>query len=103
MINGEYLVRNLEVDKTNAVRLKVPRKLTLSLGWSFPQSPEPIIPKDHITLLRDKIRPNTNFHINSTMAPKAQKDKYSVLLPTYNERANLGTMCWLLNRTFTEL
>jgi dolichol-phosphate mannosyltransferase len=38
------------------------------------------------------------------MAPKktAQKDKYSVILPTYNERRNLPIITWLLNRTFTE-
>ena len=32
----------------------------------------------------------------------AVKDKYSVILPTYNERKNLPIMAWLLNRTFTE-
>lgn len=37
------------------------------------------------------------------MAPaKASKEKYSVILPTYNERRNLPIMTWLLNRTFTE-
>lgn len=38
------------------------------------------------------------------MAPKndAGKDKYSVILPTYNERRNLPIITWLLNRTFTE-
>jgi len=36
------------------------------------------------------------------MAPKS-KDKYSILLPTYNERRNLPIITWLLNRTFTEL
>ena len=37
------------------------------------------------------------------MAPvkTATKDKYSVILPTYNERRNLPIMAWLLNRTFT--
>jgi hypothetical protein len=34
----------------------------------------------------------------STMA----KDKYSVLLPTYNERRNLPIITWLLEKTFTE-
>ncbi|KAF2141891.1 glycosyltransferase family 2 protein [Aplosporella prunicola CBS 121167] len=29
-------------------------------------------------------------------------DKYSVLLPTYNERRNLPIIVWLLNKTFTE-
>lgn len=43
------------------------------------------------------------------MAPKsaksaktAPKDKFSVILPTYNERRNLPIVTWLLNRTFTE-
>jgi hypothetical protein len=39
------------------------------------------------------------------MGPKqahAKKDKYSVLLPTYNERRNLPIITWLLNKTFTE-
>jgi dolichol-phosphate mannosyltransferase len=29
-------------------------------------------------------------------------NKYSVILPTYNERRNLPIITWLLNRTFTE-
>lgn len=29
-------------------------------------------------------------------------NKYSVILPTYNERHNLPIVAWLLNRTFTE-
>ncbi|KAF2499987.1 dolichol-phosphate mannosyltransferase [Lophium mytilinum] len=40
------------------------------------------------------------------MAPKSKttpkKNKYSILLPTYNERRNLPIITWLLNRTFTE-
>lgn len=38
------------------------------------------------------------------MAPAkvSTKDKYSVLLPTYNERRNLPIIAWLLNRTFSE-
>ncbi|TQS34557.1 hypothetical protein Golomagni_05053 [Golovinomyces magnicellulatus] len=36
------------------------------------------------------------------MAP-CPKDKYSIILPTYNERKNLPIITWLLNRTFTEL
>jgi hypothetical protein len=37
------------------------------------------------------------------MAPaKTGKSKYSVILPTYNERRNLPIITWLLNRTFTE-
>lgn len=35
----------------------------------------------------------------TTMSPNA---KYSVLLPTFNERANLPVLVWLLHRTFTE-
>jgi dolichol-phosphate mannosyltransferase len=31
------------------------------------------------------------------------QDKYSILLPTYNERRNLPIITWLLNRTFTDL
>jgi fibrillarin-like rRNA methylase len=30
------------------------------------------------------------------------KDKYSVLLPTYNERKNLPIITWLLAKTFEE-
>lgn len=30
------------------------------------------------------------------------KDKYSVLLPTYNERENLPIITWLLVKSFTE-
>jgi hypothetical protein len=29
-------------------------------------------------------------------------DKYSVILPTFNERRNLPIVTWLLNRTFSE-
>jgi dolichol-phosphate mannosyltransferase len=29
-------------------------------------------------------------------------NKYSVILPTYNERKNLPISCWLLERTFRE-
>lgn len=29
-------------------------------------------------------------------------NKYSVLLPTYNERRNLPIIVWLLHKTFTE-
>lgn len=36
------------------------------------------------------------------MAPTQSKNKYSVLLPTYNERRNLPIITWLLNKTFTE-
>ncbi|RYO76026.1 hypothetical protein DL766_007701 [Monosporascus sp. MC13-8B] len=38
------------------------------------------------------------------MAPKnnSAENKYSVILPTYNERRNLPIVTWLLNRTFSE-
>jgi hypothetical protein len=29
------------------------------------------------------------------------KEKYTVILPTYNERRNLPIICWLLEKTFT--
>ena len=32
----------------------------------------------------------------------SKTNKYSVILPTYNERRNLPIITWLLNRTFTE-
>ncbi len=37
--------------------------------------------------------------ISLNMAPQ---EKYSVILPTYNERRNLPIITWLLARTFTE-
>lgn len=37
-----------------------------------------------------------------TMAKNNNNNKYSVILPTYNERRNLPIMAWLLNRTFSE-
>ena len=40
-------------------------------------------------------------HIDDTMAP-TKKNKYSVILPTFNERQNLPIITWLLNKTFTE-
>lgn len=35
-------------------------------------------------------------------AGKANKNKYSIILPTYNERRNLPIVTWLLNDTFTK-
>ncbi|EEA27166.1 dolichol-P-mannose synthesis [Talaromyces marneffei ATCC 18224] len=32
----------------------------------------------------------------------AKQDKYSVILPTYNERKNLPIICWLIEKTFRE-
>jgi hypothetical protein len=43
--------------------------------------------------------PNT---IALGLTDMAVRNKYSVLLPTYNERRNLPIIAWLLNRTFTE-
>ncbi|MCJ1307445.1 dolichol-P-mannose synthesis [Agyrium rufum] len=36
------------------------------------------------------------------MAPTSKKDKYTVILPTYNERRNLPIIIWLLAKTFEE-
>lgn len=36
------------------------------------------------------------------MAPTTKTDKYSVILPTYQERKNLPVITWLLAKTFTE-
>ena len=35
-------------------------------------------------------------------AKSGNGNKYSVILPTYNERRNLPIITWLLNKTFTE-
>lgn len=40
------------------------------------------------------------LNIHSNQLRMAQKDKYSVLLPTYNERENLPLIIWLLVNTF---
>lgn len=32
----------------------------------------------------------------------AAANKYSVILPTYNERKNLPIICWLIEKTFRE-
>lgn len=34
--------------------------------------------------------------------PATMEHKYSVILPTYNERRNLPIIVWLLAQTFTE-
>ena len=31
-----------------------------------------------------------------------EEEKYSVILPTYNERSNLPIVTWLLDKTFSE-
>lgn len=38
----------------------------------------------------------------AAMASGSARDKYSVLLPTYNERDNLPIIVWLLEKTFRE-
>jgi glycosyltransferase involved in cell wall biosynthesis len=38
----------------------------------------------------------------TTQFNEMTNDKYSVLLPTYNERENLPVITWLLARTFTQ-
>lgn len=35
-------------------------------------------------------------------ARSSRQDKYSVLLPTYNERENLPLIVWLLVKSFSE-
>lgn len=40
--------------------------------------------------------------LTTAAAAMAVKNKYSVLLPTFNERKNLPIIVWLLNKTFTE-
>ena len=39
---------------------------------------------------------------NSAIIALPAAMKYSVILPTYNERKNLPVIVWLLARTFTE-
>jgi dolichol-phosphate mannosyltransferase len=37
------------------------------------------------------------------MGPSAaSKNKYTIILPTYNERKNLPIICWLIEKTFRE-
>lgn len=42
------------------------------------------------------------MHLFSVIFQDMAKDKYSVLLPTYNERDNLPIIVWLLVKYFTE-
>lgn len=39
--------------------------------------------------------------VDDALSAKMTANKYSVLLPTYNERENLPIITWLLARTFT--
>ncbi len=59
-------------------------------------------PLQPFATLLEPTKPPHSAPSHFTMAPKS-KDKYSILLPTYNERRNLPIITWLLNRTFTEL
>ncbi|EFP76836.2 dolichol-phosphate mannosyltransferase [Puccinia graminis f. sp. tritici CRL 75-36-700-3] len=43
-----------------------------------------------------------NIRTEGDMESKTDDDKYSVILPTYNERRNLPIMIWLLARTFDQ-
>ncbi|RDA94029.1 hypothetical protein CP533_5283, partial [Ophiocordyceps camponoti-saundersi (nom. inval.)] len=53
--------------------------------------------------IRDSTTPRAESTDTATMATeKTPKEKYSVILPTYNERRNLPIVTWLLHRTFTE-
>ncbi|WEW55089.1 dolichol-P-mannose synthesis [Emydomyces testavorans] len=49
---------------------------------------------------------NSVLEIHEARQSKALKmaptDKYSVILPTYNERKNLPIICWLIEKTFRE-
>jgi hypothetical protein len=40
--------------------------------------------------------------LSQILSDKMAKEKYSVLLPTYNERKNLPIITWLLAKMFTE-
>jgi hypothetical protein len=51
------------------------------------------------------LRPSTFTALNQpshSFKMATVRNKYSVLLPTYNERRNLPIITWLLERTFTE-
>jgi hypothetical protein len=45
---------------------------------------------------------STSFVSSPRSASMAAKNKYSVVLPTYNERKNLPIIVWLLNDSFTK-
>ncbi|EAS32571.3 dolichol-phosphate mannosyltransferase [Coccidioides immitis RS] len=49
---------------------------------------------------------NSVLELHETRQPKlhimAPPNKYSVILPTYNERKNLPIICWLIEKTFRE-
>lgn len=53
--------------------------------------------------LRSDPLPLLNLLIDSwVFKMAAAKNKYSVILPTYNERRNLPIIIWLIQRTFNE-
>ena len=59
----------------------------------------PILDNHHHPTPSHSFNPQPVFKMAAT---KQTRDKYSVLLPTYNERRNLPIITWLLNKTFTE-
>lgn len=63
------------------------------LSFPFLSSFYPICPGDLSAEL-------SSFFFSLTMG--ATKNKYSVILPTYNERKNLPIIVWLIQKTFTE-
>jgi cellulose synthase/poly-beta-1,6-N-acetylglucosamine synthase-like glycosyltransferase len=67
----------------------------LTAGLIFPNTPlNSCMSADHAIL-----------HVDDTFSSQFNNmttDKYSVLLPTYNERENLPVIIWLLARTFQQ-
>lgn len=45
---------------------------------------------------------STTTTSTSSSSSSSTRDKYSVILPTYNERRNLPIVIWLLVRTFNQ-
>lgn len=48
------------------------------------------------------LMPTVALDIENMAAGTSSSHKYSVILPTYNERKNLPIIVWLLAKTFTE-
>ncbi|KAK5698167.1 dolichol-P-mannose synthesis [Elasticomyces elasticus] len=59
-------------------------------------------PIDHCCGYPAKLRCSAVGPIDSTSTMAAQKHKYSILLPTYNERRNLPIITYLLEQTFSQ-
>jgi hypothetical protein len=61
-----------------------------------------------VTVFSETFFCNHRFGFSLVMKPAESKerisvmDKYSVLLPTYNERENLPIIIWMLVKTFSE-